>query len=66
MIRLGPADDQHAQFLGGLRGLDPSRTARRWPVRWKPEINAFAITFDDRRPAAETSGSTTSETPFAR
>jgi transposase-like protein len=25
----------------------------RWPVRWKPALNAFAITFADRMPAAE-------------
>jgi transposase-like protein len=27
---------------------------RRWMMRWKPAINAFAITFGDRWPAAET------------
>lgn len=26
----------------------------RWTVRWKPAFNAFAITFADRWPAAET------------
>jgi hypothetical protein len=26
----------------------------RWMMRWKPVINAFAITFNDRWPAAET------------
>ena len=25
----------------------------RWAVRWKPALNAFAITFSDRMPAAE-------------
>jgi putative transposase len=25
-----------------------------WTMRWKPALNAFAITFADRRPAAET------------
>jgi hypothetical protein len=25
----------------------------RWTTRWKPAINAFAITFGDRFPAAE-------------
>ena len=37
------------------RGLDPPGTGRtRWTMRWKPVINAFAITFGDRWPAAET------------
>jgi transposase-like protein len=36
------------------RSLDPTGTGRaRWTVRWKPVINAFAITFSDRWPAAE-------------
>jgi hypothetical protein len=26
----------------------------RWMMRWKPALNAFAITFGDRFPAAET------------
>jgi hypothetical protein len=26
----------------------------RWTMRWKPVINAFAITFGDRWPDAET------------
>ncbi len=26
----------------------------RWAMRWKPALNAFAITFADRFPAAET------------
>jgi putative transposase len=35
--------------------LDPTGTGRaRWTVRWKPVIDAFAITFGDRWPAAET------------
>jgi hypothetical protein len=25
-----------------------------WAMRWKPALNAFAITFGDRFPAAET------------
>jgi hypothetical protein len=25
----------------------------RWVTRWKPALNAFAITFADRMPAAE-------------
>jgi putative transposase len=37
------------------RSLDPTGTGRtRWTMRWKPAINAFAITFGDRFPAAET------------
>ena len=37
------------------RSLDPTGTGRtRWAMRWKPVINAFAITFGDRFPAAET------------
>jgi putative transposase len=38
------------------RSLDPTGTGRtRWTMRWKPALNAFAITFSDRFPAAETS-----------
>ncbi|MFG1611097.1 IS256 family transposase, partial [Actinoplanes sp. NPDC049265] len=37
------------------RSLDPTGAGRtRWTIRWKPAINAFAITFGDRWPAAET------------
>jgi len=37
------------------RSLDPTGTGRaRWITRWKPALNAFAITFGDRFPAAET------------
>ena len=37
------------------RSLDPTGTGRaRWTMRWKPALNAFAITFGDRFPAAET------------
>jgi putative transposase len=37
------------------RSLDPTGAGRtRWTTRWKPAINAFAITFGDRFPAAET------------
>ena len=37
------------------RALDPKGTGQtRWAVRWKPALNAFAITFADRMPAAET------------
>ena len=36
------------------RSLDPTGTGRtRWAVRWKPALNAFAITFAGRFPAAE-------------
>ena len=36
------------------RSLDPTGAGRtRWTMRWKPVINAFAITFRDRWPAAE-------------
>jgi hypothetical protein len=33
-------------------------------MRWKPAINAFAITFGDRWPAAETYLTEEPETPF--
>jgi putative transposase len=37
------------------RSLDPTGTGRtRWTMRWKPALNAFAITFGDRFPDAET------------
>jgi transposase-like protein len=37
------------------RSLDPTGQGRaRWMTRWKPALNAFAITFGDRFPAAET------------
>jgi putative transposase len=37
------------------RSLDPTGQGKaRWAMRWKPAINAFAITFGDRFPAAET------------
>ena len=36
------------------RGMDPKGTGRaRWTMRWKPALNAFAVTFADRIPAAE-------------
>jgi transposase-like protein len=36
------------------RSLDPKGTGQtKWAVRWKPALNAFAITFADRMPAAE-------------
>lgn len=37
------------------RSLDPTgRGQTRWTMRWKPALNAFAITFANRWPAAET------------
>jgi putative transposase len=37
------------------RSLDPTGAGRtRWTMRWKPALDAFAITFGDRWPAAET------------
>jgi putative transposase len=36
------------------RSLDPTGAGRtRWTMHWKPALNAFAITFSDRFPAAE-------------
>ena len=36
------------------RSLDPKGTGQtRWAVRWKPALNAFAVTFQDRMPARE-------------
>jgi transposase-like protein len=36
------------------RSLDPKGTGQaRWVTRWKPALNAFAITYADRMPAAE-------------
>jgi hypothetical protein len=38
-----------------LDGVSRAGTGRtRWAMRWKPALNAFAITFGDRFPAAET------------
>ena len=37
-----------------VRSLDPKGTGQtRWVTRWKPALNAFAITFADRMPAAQ-------------
>lgn len=37
------------------RSLDPTGAGRtRWMMRWKPVLDAFAITFGDRWPGAET------------
>ena len=36
------------------RSLDPKGTGQtRWAVRWKPALNAFAITFADRMPTKD-------------
>ncbi|WP_238384902.1 IS256 family transposase, partial [Segeticoccus rhizosphaerae] len=36
------------------RSLDPKGTGQaRWATRWKPALNAFAVTFADRMPVAE-------------
>ncbi len=36
------------------RSMDPKGTGQaRWTMRWKPALNAFAITFGDRMPKAE-------------
>jgi putative transposase len=36
------------------RSMDPQGTGQaRWVTRWKPALNAFAVTFADRMPAAE-------------
>jgi transposase-like protein len=49
------------------RSLDPTGTGRaRWAMRWKPALNAFAITFGHRFPAAETYQPNPPETPLAR
>jgi transposase-like protein len=37
------------------RSLDPTGKGQaRWSIRWKPALNAFAITFADRWPGSET------------
>ncbi len=41
-------------YLVTRSSVDPKGTGQtRWAVRWKPALNAFAITFADRIPAAE-------------
>jgi hypothetical protein len=36
------------------RSMDPKGTGQaRWVTRWKPALNALAVTFADRMPAAE-------------
>jgi transposase-like protein len=49
------------------RSLDPTGQGQaRWMMRWKPALNAFAITFGDRFPATETYRRRAPETPSAR
>jgi transposase-like protein len=37
-----------------IRSLDPKGTGQtRWAARWKPALNAFAITFANHMPAPE-------------
>jgi hypothetical protein len=31
-----------------FRFIEEARTKHRWAVRWKPALNAFAVTFTDR------------------
>jgi hypothetical protein len=46
---------QHPCLYLVTRSLDPTGAGRaRWVTRWKPALNAFAITFGDRFQAAET------------
>lgn len=51
-----PTEQAALKFLYLVtRSLDPTgRGQNRWTMRWKPALNAFAITFADRWPAAET------------
>jgi transposase-like protein len=45
---------QHPCLYLVTRSLDPKGTGQqRWTMRWKPALNAFAITFGDRMPKAE-------------
>ena len=53
---LATRPDERGAELEGLRGADRLHDdvrAARWTIRWKPVLNAFAITFGDRWPAAE-------------
>ena len=38
----------------GSSGPQIVRKRAKWAVRWKPALNAFAVTFGDRFPSAET------------
>jgi hypothetical protein len=50
----GPADAVESLYLV-TSSLNPTGTSQaRWTMRWKPALNAFAITSGDRFPAAET------------
>jgi len=52
----GPLPDRAAlkTLYLAVRSLDPKGTGQtRLVTRWKPALNAFAITFADRMPAAE-------------
>ena len=51
-----PSEQAALNFLYLVtRSPDPAGQGRaRWAVRWKPENDAFAITFANRFPAAET------------
>jgi putative transposase len=51
-----PVESTRAECLYlETRSLDPTGAGRtRWAMRWKPVIDAFAITLGDRWPAAET------------
>nr|AGS49533.1 mobile element protein [uncultured bacterium esnapd8] len=47
--------DQPSVQRSVTRSLGPTGAGRTgWTMRWKPASNAFAITFSDRFPAAET------------
>ena len=53
------------------RSLDPTGTGRtRWTMRWRPALNAFAITFADRFPPrnllAKNAGNTVNEIDLKR
>jgi hypothetical protein len=53
-LTVAKADSIECLYLV-TRSLDPTGTGRtRWAVRWKPALNAFAITFAGRFPSAET------------
>jgi hypothetical protein len=42
------------RHMGTFRSLDPKGTGQtKWAMRWKPALNALAVTFADRMPAAE-------------
>ncbi len=50
-----PRIGSEAARLPRMLVISPTGTGRaRWAVRWKPVIDAVAITFRDRWPSAET------------